>query len=109
MSNRIAYSKQRDAAFVSDVAFLGTRSLSMGDSKGPQDGSRMEERLSPGQVANFAGSLVVNNLDVAPKAIVLRGNRGKAAVWAIYFTDGWDDIGIWKSAVSVCPPSLVKI
>lgn len=73
----------------------------MGDRKGPQDGSQLEERLSPAQVANFAGSLVVNNLDIAPKAIVVRGDKGKAAVWATYFTDGWDDIGIWKSAVSV--------
>lgn len=81
----------------------------MSDIKGPQDGSQLEERLSPAQVANFAGSLVVNNLDVAPKALVVRGNKGKAAVWAAYFKDGWDDIGIWKSAVSVCPPSMVKI
>ena len=69
----------------------------------------MEERLSPGSVANFAGSLVVNNSDVAPKATVVRGNRGKAAAWAIYFTEGWDEIGIWKSAVSIIPPWLVKI
>ena len=81
----------------------------MNDRKGPQDGHPVEERLSPGQVANFAGSLVVNNLDVAPKATVVRGNRGKAAVWAIYFTEGWDDTGIWKSAVSIFPPRLVKI
>ena len=81
----------------------------MNDSKGPQDGNQVEERLSPGQVANFAGSLVVNNLDAAPKATVVRGNRGKAAVWAIYFTEGWDDLGIWKSAVSIFPPRLVKI
>ena len=101
MSNRIAYSRERDAAFVPDVASFRTRKLSMGNTKGPQDGSQLEERLSPAEVANFAGSLVVNNLDITPKAIVVRGNKGKAAVWAIYFTDGWDDIGIWKSAVSV--------
>lgn len=81
----------------------------MGDSKGQQDGSQLEERWSPAQVANFPGSLVVNNLDIAPKATVVRGNKGKAAVWAVYFTDGWDDIGIWKSAVSVFPPSMEKI
>ncbi len=94
---------------MSDVAFFGTCYLSMDDSKGPQDGPQVEERLSPGQVANFAGSLVVNNLGVAPKATLVRGNRAKAAVWAVYFTEGWDDVGIWKSAVSVCPPRLVKI
>ena len=81
----------------------------MGDREGPQEGSQLEECLSPAQVANFAGSLAVNNLDITPKAIVVRGNKGKAAVWAIYFTDGWDDIGIWKSAVSVCPPNMEKI
>ena len=73
----------------------------MNHGKGPQDGHQVEERLSPGQVANFAGSLVVNNLDVAPKATVVKANTGKAAVWAVYFTEGWDDVGIWKSAVSI--------
>ena len=81
----------------------------MNDRKRPKDGHQVEERMSPGQVANFAGSLVVNNLDVAPKVTVVRGNRGKAAVWAMYFTEGWDDIGIWKSAVSIFPPRLVLI
>lgn len=69
----------------------------------------MEERLSLGQVANLAGSLVVNNWDVAPKATVVRGNRGKAVVRAIYFTEGWDNVGIWKSVVSISQPKFVKI
>ena len=110
MSNEIVSSRELVAAFMSDVAFiLWTCYLSMSDSKGPQDGHQVEERLSPGQVANFAGSLVVNNLDVAPKATVVRGNRGKAAAWANSFTERGDEIGIWKSAVSIIPPRLVKI
>ena len=89
MSNEIVSSRELVAAFMSDVAFiLWTCYLSMSDSKGPQDG---------------------HQVDVAPKATLVRGNRGKAAAWAIYFTEGWDEIGIWKSAVSIMPPRLVKI
>ncbi|KAK0511632.1 hypothetical protein JMJ35_006205 [Cladonia borealis] len=44
----------------------------MNDSKRPQDGHQVEERI---------------------------GNRGKAAVWAVYFTEGWDDGVIWESAL----------
>ena len=73
----------------------------MSDVKGPQDDLQVtQERLSPGRVANLAGSLVVNNLDVPPKVTVVKGDKGKAAAWVTYFTEGWDDIGIWKSAVS---------
>ena len=48
-------------------------------------------------------------LALAPKATVVRGNSVKVAVWAIYSTAGWDKIGIWKSAVTITPPRLVKI
>ena len=59
------------------------------------------EQLTPGETANFPGSLAVSRFDPAPKATAIRGNKGKTAAWAVYFTEGWDDIGIWKSAVSI--------
>lgn len=59
------------------------------------------ERLSPTKAANFPGSLVVNHLDVGPKTTCTPQNKRSVADWVAYFKDGWDDIGIWKSAVSI--------
>ncbi len=58
------------------------------------------ERLSPSRVANFPGSLVVNNLEHPPKRKATPKDKAKVAGWVFYLRDGWDDIGIWKSAVS---------
>ncbi|MCJ1455670.1 hypothetical protein MMC28_006026 [Mycoblastus sanguinarius] len=71
----------------------------MNDSKeSPEDPPPRFELLSPGPLANFHGSLVVNHLDNVPKATIIPQDKGKAAAWIAYFSDGWDDIGIWKSA-----------
>lgn len=59
------------------------------------------ERLTPGNLANFAGSLVANHLGDALKTTSYPQDKGKLAKWHAYFGDGWDDPGIWKSAVSI--------
>ena len=68
----------------------------MSDIKGPQDASQLEERLSLAPVANFAGSLGVKNLDVAPMALVVRGNKGKAAVWLLILKMGGMILGFGR-------------
>lgn len=67
----------------------------------------MEESVPPSprqhfkaaETANFAGSLVVNQLDEAPRPTVMSKRGGKVAEWVLYFGQGWADKGIWKSAV----------
>lgn len=58
------------------------------------------ERLAPGKLANFPGSLVANLGDNL-KATSYPQNKGSLANWVVYFGDGWDDPGIWKSAVGI--------
>lgn len=61
------------------------------------------ERLTPGKVANFPGSLVVNHLGDTQQATSYPQYKGRLANWLTYFREGWDDPGIWKSAVSIRP------
>ena len=58
------------------------------------------EALAPGKVANFPGSLVANQIQHAVKTSSYPQDKGKLANWVAYFREGWDDPGIWKSAVS---------
>ena len=76
----------------------------MEESKQVSDELRSSEQLEPGQVANFPGSLVVNNLENPPKRYALPKDKARVADWALYFRDGWDDVGIWKSAVRIFKP-----
>ena len=59
------------------------------------------EALAPGKVANFPGSLVANHLGHAIKSSSYPQDKGKLANWVAYFREGWDDPGIWKSAVRI--------
>ena len=59
------------------------------------------ETLAPGKVANFPGSLVANQLGHAVKSSSYPQDKGKLANWVAYLREGWDDAGIWKSAVSI--------
>ena len=54
----------------------------------------------PSAIVDFRGSLVSNHLlqPVASNQKVRKASR--ISYWDHYFRDGWDDIGIWKSAVS---------
>ena len=61
------------------------------------------EALAPGKVANFPGSLVANQIQHAVKTSSYPQDKGKLANWVAYFREGWDDPGIWKSAVSNRP------
>lgn len=61
------------------------------------------EALAPGKVANFPGSLVANQIPQAVKTSSYPQDKGKLANWIAYFREGWDDPGIWKSAVSSWP------
>ena len=72
---------------------------SMEENKQGSDESRPAEQLTPGQVANFPGSLVVNNLEDPPKRYATPKDKAKVADWVLYFRGGWNDVGIWKSAV----------
>ena len=59
------------------------------------------EQLSPGKVAKFPGSLVVNSLEDQRKQSAFPRDKRRIGSWVLYFTDGWDDVGIWKSAVGI--------
>lgn len=59
------------------------------------------ERLAPGTVADFPGSLVANHLGGTLKATTYPQDKGRLVNWVAYFREGWDDPGIWKSAVSI--------
>lgn len=61
--------------------------------------SSPRQHLKAAETANFAGSLVVNQLDEAPRPTVTSKRDGKVAEWVLYFEQGWVDKGIWKSAV----------
>ena len=79
--------------------------VNMDDSKALRDEAQIpREHPSPSQTANCPGSLLVNQLEAVSNATAVRGNKGRTAAWAVYFIEGWDDIGIWKSAVSVSTP-----
>ena len=76
------------------------------DEKGPEDSAESEhtvprERRMPGKLANFPGSLVANHLGDTLKGTAYPQNKGNLANWVAYFRYGWDDPGIWKSAVSI--------
>ena len=58
------------------------------------------EALAPGKVANFPGSLVANQIQQAVQTSSYPQDKGTLANWVAYFREGWDDPGIWKSAVS---------
>lgn len=60
------------------------------------------EALAPGKVANFPGSLVANQIQHAVKTSSYPQDKRKLANWVAYFREGWNDPGIWKSAVSNC-------
>lgn len=73
----------------------------MEESKGlPERRRNAHSHLKAAKTANFPGSFVVNHLDEAPRRYSTPQDAGKLADWAHYFRDGWDDVGIWKSAVS---------
>ena len=79
--------------------------VNMDDSKSLRDEAQIpREHPSPSRTANFPGSLLVNQLEVVSNATAVRGNKGRTAAWAVYFIEGWDDIGIWKNAASVSTP-----
>ena len=42
---------------------------------------------------------MVNSLDAPSARVVISPHKGQVAAWAFYLTDGWNDRGIWKSAV----------
>lgn len=77
------------------------------DEKVPENSAELEraqvprEHLAPGKVANFPGSLVANSLANTLEATSYPQDKGKLANWVAYFREGWDDPGIWKSAVSI--------
>ena len=58
------------------------------------------ETRAPAKVANFPGSLVANQLGGGLKTSSYPKQKGELANWIAYFREGWDDPGIWKSAVS---------
>ena len=66
------------------------------------------ERLAPGKVANFPGSLVVNHLGDTLKVAPYPQDKGRLANWITYFREGCDDPAIWKSAVSHLTPSDIS-
>ena len=59
------------------------------------------ERLTPATVANFPGSLAANQLGDSLETTSYPQRKGKLANWVAYCREGWDDPGIWKSAVSI--------
>lgn len=59
----------------------------------------LRERLTPGKVANFPGSPVANHLGHTLGITSYPQNKGELANWVAYFTEGWDDPGIWKSVL----------
>lgn len=75
------------------------------DAKEPEDTNQSEysrmlcETRAPGQVANFPGSLVTNQLRDNLKTSSYPKDKASLANWIAYFREGWDDPGIWKSAV----------
>lgn len=79
------------------------------DDKIPENSVKSEhtqvprERLAPGKLANFPGSLVANHLGDTLKVTPYPQDKGRLANWVAYFRYGWDDPAIWKSAVSICP------
>ena len=76
------------------------------DERGPRNSVDAENRvlceaLAPAKVANFPGSLVANQIGHTLNASSYPQDKGKLANWLAYFREGWDDPGIWKSAVSI--------
>jgi len=57
----------------------------------------MEKKLVPSKAAQFPGSFAP---DLRQDYRKYSESRTWKTVLYTYFTDGWDDIGIWKSAVS---------
>ena len=51
----------------------------------------------PGQAATFRGSLVASHTEERVEHCISR--KGFASNVATYIREGWDDIGVWKSAV----------
>ena len=59
------------------------------------------ERLRPATVANFPGSLAANQLGDSLETTSYPQHKGRLANWVAYLREGWEDPGIWKSAVSI--------
>ena len=72
----------------------------------PEHTPMLRESLAPAKVANFPGSLVANHLGSKIKSTAYPQEKANVANWVAYFRDGWDDLGLWKSAVSIRPKSL---
>ena len=64
-----------------------------------------EKRLVPSAAAQFPGSFVAGFREDHRKSAPSKGWR--SALFT-YFTDGWDDISVWKSAVSDLIFGIVK-
>lgn len=64
----------------------------------PEDiAMNMEKKLVPTQATQFPGSFATGLRDDHRK---YAESKAWGPVLYNYFTEGWDDIGIWKSAVS---------
>ena len=54
---------------------------------------------APAPIANFKGSFVYKDT-TTPFVSETPIRKSGISEWAVYFRDGWTDVGIWKSAVS---------
>lgn len=66
--------------------------------------SNSQGRLVPAQATQFPGSFA-SDLRRDTRRYVKSTKWQRVA--SQYLTDGWGDINIWKSAVSVCPSGAV--
>jgi hypothetical protein len=63
----------------------------------------IEEKLVPTTATQFPGSFAAGYREDHRKA---PETKDWACILYTYFTDGWNDIGIWKSAVHASPSCL---
>ncbi|KAL9614411.1 MAG: hypothetical protein Q9167_001082 [Letrouitia subvulpina] len=75
------------------IAVEGLERASTGGTQYPEtDNLRV-----PSKSAQFRGSLVLNYVE-SPRDLEPPQNKARASEWVTYFKDGWDDVGVWKSA-----------
>lgn len=59
-------------------------------------------------IARFRGSFVIDHLNELPKARGPRQHKIRRMDFAAAFGEGWNDVGIWKSAVRIFDPSPLE-
>lgn len=70
-----------------------------GGTQHQRDWPETETLMVPSKSAQFRGSLVPKHVE-SPHDQEPPLNKARASEWITYFKDGWDNVGVWKSAVN---------